>query len=237
MVVGIKGKKKAGVSDPWDKLSFCWMASKPLLTDGDLCLLQIFWNRDDHSPHKTRWSSSYILAPSETDKLAPRYALKELPRKAPLTSLLRKLLKMNPHYTFFCSSSSSTSSSGSIRSTVSTKENVFHIRLSIHIREICTDRDGYHMWNNSKKAEFLMLLSDACEMHLCKAPDCWSTSASVPFLLSILLKQVKAFIEHNPANCWALSWQLLNISLCKEEHLNVSNCYWPWFISLLTWET
>lgn len=170
-------------------------------------------------------------------QISPQICSQGTAQESSLDLTIKEIIKNESTLHIFFCSSSSTSSSGSIRSTVSTKENVFHIRLSIHIREICTDRDGYHMWNNSKKAEFLMLLSDACEMHLCKAPDCWSTSASVPFLLSILLKQVKAFIEHNPANCWALSWQLLNISLCKEEHLNVSNCYWPWFISLLTWET
>lgn len=138
---------------------------------------------------------STLLASPETEKLPPESALKELLRKAPLTSLLRKLLKINLCNIFLFLQHSS----GDIRRTVNPKEKGFNFRLVIHIRGICTDIEmaiicGTMVW----RLKFLKIVSDACDVHLCKAPDCWPTCASASFLLS----QVKTLTDHNPANCW-----------------------------------
>lgn len=78
-----------------NQIVFLLNGIQSLLTGGDLGPLQTFWNGDNHSFHKMWQSISTLLASPETDKLPPESTLKELLRKALLTSLLRKSLKIN----------------------------------------------------------------------------------------------------------------------------------------------
>ena len=61
-------------------------------------MLQIFI----HFTKLDRVASTFLLL-SEKDKALSKTAFKELPRKSPLTSLLRELLKMNLHNIAFLS--------------------------------------------------------------------------------------------------------------------------------------
>ena len=109
-------------------------------------MLQIFI----HFTKLDRVASTFLIL-SEKDKALSKTAFKELPRKSPLTSLLRELLKMNLHniaflsfFFFFCSSNSR------IRKAVSTKGGGFHFRLfKSHQKNMHRCTDGYHMWRNS----------------------------------------------------------------------------------------
>lgn len=164
-----------------------------------------------------RVASTFLLL-SEKDKALSMATFKELPRKTPLTSLLRELLKMNLHniafFFFFCSNSSR------IRRAVSTKGDGFHFRLLSHIRGMCTDAEMAIICGGIvRRLKFLKIVSDAGDTPLCKAQDCWPTCFSVSFFLRILLKQAKAFRDHNLADSWLegvlrlLSWKMLNVNL------------------------
>ena len=137
-------------------------------------MLQIFI----HFTKLDRVASTFLLL-SEKDKALSKTAFKELPRKSPLTSLLRELLKMNLHniaflFFFFCSSNSR------IRKAVSTKGGRFHFRLLSHIRRICTDAEMAIICGGIvRRLKFLKIVSDAGDTPLCKAQDYWPTCASV----------------------------------------------------------
>lgn len=90
-----------------------------------------------------------------------------------------------------------------------------------------------------RRLKFLKLVSDAGDAHLCEAPDCWPARTSLSFLLSIILWQVEAFTDQNPADFCLEGVLRPLVAKCKplkEQHWNVSNPYWPQTTSFLTWE-
>ena len=99
-----------------------------------------------------RVASTFLLL-SEKDKALSMATFKELPRKTPLTSLLRKLLKMNLHniaffvFFFLQQQQQNQKSSEYKRSWISFQT------FKSHQRNMHRCRDGYHMWRKSQKAE------------------------------------------------------------------------------------
>lgn len=81
-----------------------------------------------------------------------------------------------------------------------------------------------------RRLKFLKLVSDAGDAHLCEAPDCWPARTSVSFLLSIILWQVEAFTDQNPADFCLEGVLRPLVAKCKplkEQHCNVSNLTGP----------
>ena len=139
-------------------------------------MLQIFI----HFTKLDRVASTFLIL-SEKDKALSKTAFKELPRKSPLTSLLRELLKMNLHniaflsFFFFFAVAIVESEKQWVQ-----KEVGFILDFLSHIRRICTDAQMAIICGGIvRRLKFLKIVSDAGDTPLCKAQDYWPTCASV----------------------------------------------------------